>query len=62
MQIIDSGEAVARQTKAVLQANKIVNTNLKSGQHQFYINKDKITLERILANYADKINITEKSF
>jgi glutamate racemase len=62
MQIIDSGEAVARQTKAVLQANKIVNTNLKSGQHQFYINKDKIALERILANYADKINITEKSF
>jgi glutamate racemase len=62
MQIIDSSEAVARQTKAVLQANKILNNDVRIGQHQFYINKNKIALEKTLSNYADKIKITEKSF
>lgn len=62
MQIIDSGEAVARQTKAVLQSKKILTNDVRTGQHQFYINKNKIALEKILANYADKIKIIEKNF
>jgi glutamate racemase len=38
--IIDSGEAVARQTKAVLQANKLLSVDGKDTMHRFYTNKD----------------------
>lgn len=48
--IIDSGEAVARQTKNILtQKNLLNNTNTK-GNHEIIINSDSKALRSILAN------------
>ena len=50
IQIIDSGQAVARQTKAVLQQHKILTTSTRIASHQFFINKEKSILETIISN------------
>jgi glutamate racemase len=63
MQIIDSGEAVAKQTKAILEKHQLLNFNTKKGEHQFYINKGKSVLEMLIStsNYHH-IKVTEKDF
>ncbi len=38
VKIIDSGEAVARQTKAVLEKHKLLNTETTKAKHQFFTN------------------------
>jgi glutamate racemase len=43
--IIDSGEAVARQTKAILEKFGNLNKTLDFGTHQFFINTDVKVLE-----------------
>lgn len=48
VKIIDSGEAVARQTKAVLTANNKLNPSTKKGTHTFYTNGTANTLALIL--------------
>lgn len=50
IQIIDSGEAVARQTKAVLVQNKLLNISQKTGSHQFFTNTDAALLQRFVAD------------
>lgn len=62
IQIIDSGEAVAKQTKAVLKAHNLVNENTFAGNHQLYINKEKNVLEALISNNSKNIKITEKDF
>ncbi len=46
--IIDSGEAVARQTKAVLQANKLLSVDGKDTMHRFYTNKGTEVLKSLV--------------
>jgi glutamate racemase len=61
IEIIDSGQAVARQTKAILQKYAILKSDDKSGTHQFFINKDK----KVLASLIDlhkNITVNEKNF
>ncbi len=60
MRIIDSGEAVARQTKAVLNNNNLLNKTKNKGSHSFYINKNGETLKKLLSR--ETINIYEKDF
>jgi glutamate racemase len=62
IQIIDSGEAVAKETKAILKSNKLLNDNTKTGKHLFLMNKNNNTLEKLLSNHADNIKIINKSF
>ncbi|WP_339661049.1 glutamate racemase [uncultured Polaribacter sp.] len=62
IQIIDSGEAVAKQTKSILEKHELLNTNSKKGKHQFYVNKSKKTLEILLNKYEDVISVEEKEF
>ncbi|MEE9406666.1 MAG: glutamate racemase [Polaribacter sp.] len=62
IQIIDSGEAVARQTKAVLEAHNLANKDIISGSHQLFINKDKSVLEMLISNNSENLIITEKDF
>ena len=62
MQIIDSGEAVAKQTKAILEKNNITNNSLVKSAHQFYINKSKKVLETLVSKKGEKINLEEKDF
>lgn len=46
--IIDSGEAVARQTKAVLKENDMLNSSKEKGTIQFYTNSDVSVLKDFL--------------
>lgn len=62
MQIIDSGEAVARQTKSILLKNNITNNSFKKSSHQFYINKDKSVLKTLVYKEGKNIIIKEKDF
>lgn len=50
IKIIDSGQAVARQTKAVLEQHRLLNTDLSDGKHQFYTNGSPKVLKAILGN------------
>ena len=58
IQIIDSGEAVARQTLSVLQ-NQTGTSNLEKGKCEFYSNIDPKVLNDILEN---KYSALKKDF
>ncbi len=60
--IIDSGEAVARQTKTVLIKNEFQNFNTKKGRHQFYINTDVALLQHFVGNMQASIRIDYLDF
>jgi len=45
IKIIDSGEAVARQTKTILLKNKLVNNTKQKGKHQLFSNLDKTIIK-----------------
>jgi glutamate racemase len=49
VKIIDSGEAVARQTKAVLEQHRLLNTQA-SNKHQFYTNRNPEVMKQLLGN------------
>lgn len=61
IKIIDSGEAVARQTRAVLEKFNLLNSDNNEISHQFYINKNKSVLEQILPK-INSIKVTEENF
>lgn len=49
VKIIDSGAAVAKQTKAVLEKKGLLKNSIGSGNHQFYTNLDEAVLKSFLA-------------
>lgn len=50
IKIINSGEAVARQTKTVLEQNNILNTSNSKPNNQFYINTSTEVMTSLLEN------------
>jgi glutamate racemase len=64
LQIIDSGEAVAKQTKAILNNHCLANsTENKTPQHLIYTNKETAVLEDLLLNSMQQdINIIKADF
>tara|TARA_R110002073_G_scaffold56835_3_gene144319 strand:+ start:3437 stop:4216 length:780 start_codon:yes stop_codon:yes gene_type:complete len=50
VKIIDSGEAVARQTKAVLEKHQLLNTSKAKAKHQFYTNGNPKVMGELLDN------------
>ena len=50
IKIIDSGEAVAKQTKRILEENNILNNSIEIATQTFYTNIDPTVLENILEN------------
>ena len=62
IQIIDSGLAVAKQTKAILEKNKLLNLDNFKGKHSFKINSDKLVLRNILSYNLSRIDIKEEDF
>lgn len=48
IKIIDSGRAVARQTRTVLEKFNLLNNRSNESSHQFFINRNKTILEQIL--------------
>lgn len=59
VQIIDSGEAVARQTKHILNQNNLLNTFNARPTIEFYTNNNPEVLQQLLEN---KFNVTYKDF
>ncbi len=52
IKIIDSGEAVARQTKTILERHGLLNCSENRAQHQFFSNTDAQLLERFVSAVA----------
>lgn len=59
VRIIDSGQAVAKQTKAVLEKNGLINTSENKAKNLFYVNSDDTVLKNILG-FSD--NVFQKDF
>lgn len=59
--IIDSGEAVAKQTKNILTQNSLLSTEATSKKNQFYSNTATDSLSMVLRDYSDVL-IKEKVF
>ena len=62
VKIIDSGEAVARQTKTVLQSLNLLREENTKPKLQFFTNAETDTLKFLLKNYAEKISVEKKDF
>jgi glutamate racemase len=60
--IIDSGIAVANQTKNVLIDNNLLSKTNQEPKLNFYTNTDTSTLEFLLNENLNKVSITIKSF
>ena len=58
--IIDSGEAVARQTKIVLEKNDLLNNSNLKANHELFSNSNITTLKNIIADF--KINCSVDHF
>lgn len=60
IKIIDSGEAVAKQTKNILEQNDLLNTSGEVSQHLFYTNSKANVLKKLLGpEYAENVMITD---
>lgn len=59
--IIDSGEAVARQTKSILDKHQLSNNSTSIGEHQFFINTNKKVLKQFVSE-TNSIKISESDF
>lgn len=59
VKIIDSGEAVARQTKLILEKHNMVNTGTEKANHIFYTNSNPAVLKSIIGS---SYTVIEKEF
>lgn len=62
IKIIDSGEAVAIQTKSILSKYNLLSESKNTKPHQFFINIEKTVLENILNTVSVPFNIEELEF
>ena len=60
--IIDSGEAVAKQTKNILTQMKLLNPKSTSGTHLFHTNKNIKVLKSILKKQSEDLIVQELNF
>ncbi|OGS72167.1 MAG: glutamate racemase [Flavobacteria bacterium RIFCSPLOWO2_12_FULL_35_11] len=60
--IIDSGEAVAKQTKAVLEKHNLLSTSTTKSRHQFYTNSETKVLKEILNNVSVEFSVEKLDF
>lgn len=62
VEIIDSGRAVARQTKAVLEGKNLLNNKNQKSNCQFFTNLNSTTLNSLLKPYENEISISYLNF
>jgi len=62
IQIIDSGQAVAKQTQLVLSSKNLLSAELTKPKLEFYTNSKAATLKFLLTQYKDSIDVLEKTF
>lgn len=55
IKIIDSGEAVAKQTQRILKENDLLNNSEEKSYQLFYTNSDATVLKKILLNKEDVV-------
>ncbi len=60
--IIDSGEAVAKQTKSQLEKHNLITSEVIKPRLEFYTNKSTSTLKHLLKEYSKSINISFLDF
>jgi len=60
--IIDSGYAVSKQIKKVLQNQNSLNQSTRRGSYQFYTNSDKKVLENLLDDVKHPLNVKQANF
>ena len=53
IQIIDSGEAVAKQTQKILKEKSLLNESNEKSLQRFYTNSDATVLKNILSQQQD---------
>jgi glutamate racemase len=62
VKILDSGEAIARQTKNILNLENLLNKNNMIPYQYFYSNKDPDVLQRILNHYDGNLKVYKINF
>lgn len=62
VEIIDSGEAVAKQTKTVLQSLNLLREENTQPKLQFFTNAETGTLRFLLKDYLEKISVVKMDF
>ena len=62
MQIIDSGLAVAKQTKAILEKNELLKKDIQKGKHQLFSNSDIRVLEMLVGSQIANTKINKRDF
>ena len=62
VQIIDSGEAIARQTRVILEQEGLLNEGQKEGERVFYSNKNVKVLQDMLDLFHDNLIATAIEF
>jgi glutamate racemase len=62
VRIIDSGEAVARQTRSVLEKYALFNSSENKGRYQFFGNSDIRTLKSLLNDVNAKVEVSRRAF
>ncbi len=62
VEIIDSGRAVAKQTKAVLKRNHMLSSSKKMGNHQFYTNVNPKILMHFLESVHSSYQVDKLDF
>ncbi len=60
--ILDSGEAIARQTKVILEQENIINTSNSSVELEFYTNDHPIVLQNILNTFKKNLVVQKINF
>jgi glutamate racemase len=60
--IIDSGEAIARQTRVILEQEGLLNTDKREGSRIFYTNKNTQVLQDMLDLFHDNLKATKREF
>lgn len=62
VKIIDAGLAVAKQTNAILEKNKLKNTSKKLSNHQFFINTNTQILKSVLNDVTLDFSVEKLEF
>jgi glutamate racemase len=62
IKIIDSGEAVAKQTKAILKKHELLSTSSEKSTHQLYTNTQTKVLSEILSDVSANFSVKKLDF
>ncbi len=60
--ILDSGEAIARQTKVILEQENLLNLDIGEISRVFYTNKDTLVMQQILDEFGEGFKALKTNF